>query len=79
MSRSPFDLTMSRRHVEGVLEITGGADCPPQIVTFLSARGWGNLNNEVFAHGAKGFNGMSWEQALAIEFYEFITIGGSAP
>lgn len=45
-------------------------------MTFLSMRGWKSEDSTHVSHEAKGHHWMSWEQAMACEFYEFITIGG---
>lgn len=52
---------------------------PPDIHGFLNSRGWSEVSNtpaDRFSNVAKGRNGFTWEQAMACEFYEFITLGG---
>jgi hypothetical protein len=54
------------------------ANTPQNIWTFLAGRGWTEYggNVDVWKHEAKSQFGFTWEQAMAFEFYEFITIGG---
>lgn len=55
---------------------------PGDINNFLMSRGWlrdyftsmGNADR--WTHEQKGRHRLEWAQAMAIEFYEFITIGG---
>lgn len=52
---------------------------PGDIATFLLDRGWVEVSNtpdDQWSHAPKGRAAMSWEQAVACEFYEFITLGG---
>lgn len=51
---------------------------PPDIQVFLNSRGWIEYGpfDDVWKHDGKKRIDMSWEQALACEFYEFITLGG---
>jgi hypothetical protein len=51
------------------------AQCPGDIYTFLTSRNW-SKNGDDWQHLEKGRYSMTWEQAVACEFYEFITIGG---
>lgn len=56
-------------------------ECPPDIRSFLGSRGWqmvhtGMGNTEGWQHSSKTRATMTWEQAMACEFYEFITLGG---
>lgn len=54
------------------------ANTPQDVWTFLSARGWVEYggNEDVWKHEPKARFGFTWEQAVACEFYEFITLGG---
>jgi hypothetical protein len=69
--------------VSRVLSISAGnltvhddaAPCPGDIHTFLTARAWSN-NGDDWQNQQKGRYSMTWEQAVAVEFYEFITLGG---
>lgn len=54
---------------------TNEPDTPDDIETFLRARGWIQASPR-WQHDDKRRYFMTWEQAVAIEFYEFITIGG---
>lgn len=53
---------------------------PADITNFLISRGWTEYGpfDDVWKHTAKGHSELSWEQAMAIEFYEFITLGGAS-
>lgn len=53
-----------------------GIPAPTDITTFLQSRGWQANGGYDWQHHAKARWNMTWEQALACEFYEFITIGG---
>lgn len=69
---------MSSYHLEPGDQITIGSPespAPSDIQTFLTGRGWNTVGTR-FQHNAKDRWHMTWEQAVAIEFYEFITIGG---
>ena len=48
---------------------------PNQIYSFLQARDW-SMQDDHWEHTFKHHYAMTWEQAMAIEFYEFITLGG---
>lgn len=52
------------------------AGAPTDVRNFLGGRGWAMVYGERWEHDAKGRPSMTWEQAMACEFYEFITIGG---
>lgn len=52
------------------------ASCPGDIHSFLTARYWSN-NGSDWQNHQKGRSNMTWEQAVAVEFFEFITIGGA--
>lgn len=68
----------SNYHVNPGDTITLGThenDAPDDIERFLRARGWIQVSPR-WQHDGKSRFFMTWEQALAIEFYEFISIGG---
>jgi hypothetical protein len=48
---------------------------PADIASFLRSRGWYADCGE-WNHMEKNRVRMTWEQAMACEFYEFITLGG---
>jgi hypothetical protein len=50
---------------------------PGDVASFLGERGWGSDNDMThwYRDQLSGFY-YSWEQAMAIEFYKFITLGG---
>lgn len=53
---------------------------PIDVQNFLFARGWtevGPSSQDLWTHNGKQRFVMTWEQAMAIEFFEFITIGGA--
>lgn len=52
------------------------ADCPYDIVDFLNGRGWTQNHSARWASTNYVHNEMTWEQAVAVEFYRFITLGG---
>lgn len=54
------------------------ASTPPEMRTWLSQRGWvdNGGNEDLWRHEPKGRYNMRWEQAIACEFFEFITLGG---
>jgi len=54
------------------------APTPPGIHTLLYSRGWEEYgpDKDIWKHQGKAQFGFTWEQAMAYEFYEFITIGG---
>lgn len=52
---------------------------PADISAFLYGRGWNEVGNSItdrWRHVIKNRPNMSWEQAVAIEFYEFVSLGG---
>jgi hypothetical protein len=49
------------------------APCPPQIHTFLISRNW--TGSETYSNSMIGFHSMTWEQAVACEFFQFINLG----
>lgn len=51
---------------------------PSDISAFLEGRGWIEHGpfDDVWKHDGKVRFDMTWEQAMACEFYEFITLGG---
>jgi hypothetical protein len=54
---------------------THEVDAPDDVERFLRARGWTQVSPR-WQHSDKNRFFMTWEQAMALEFYEFITIGG---
>ncbi len=53
-----------------------GAVCPDEVREFLFARGWTNNYGDRWSMYLKYRESLTWEQAVACEFYEFITLGG---
>lgn len=45
---------------------------PTEIVVWMKARGWAE-QGDIFLHPLHG--DMTWEQAMAVEFYKFMNIG----
>ncbi len=60
------------------VEIPRYTECPRDVYLFLTGRGWGDMSNgdiTLFSR-PKSETLHTWEQAVAIEFYEFISLGG---
>jgi hypothetical protein len=53
-----------------------GAPCPFEIRPWLEGRGWTNQFGDRWYMYAKHRESFTWEQAVACEFYEFISLGG---
>lgn len=57
-----------------------GVEPPSEIRTFLNARGWTRSDSnglEGWFYGASSeLMGFTWEQAVAYEYYRFVTLGG---
>lgn len=64
--------------IDGVSPSIPPAPTPPEMWNWLSQRGWVEYGDveDFWKHEAKGRHSMRWEQAVACEFFEFITLGG---
>jgi hypothetical protein len=52
------------------------SEAPSDIGQFLEARDWIRVGEGHWQHSEKHRWHLTWEQAVACEFYEFITLGG---
>lgn len=76
---------MAQHHVVSGDTITLGqvypttVRCPDDIRIFLSAQGWATPwghSNDTVRFSRDTYQDFTWEQAMAVEFYKFITLGG---
>lgn len=77
---------MSRRHIHIPINIpqsvaqveSPGADCPTDVDLWLHSRGWLSHTDacgEVYTLRDTVYS-LTWEQAVAYEFYRFASLGG---
>lgn len=49
---------------------------PPEIRKYLESVGWTQSSEWPYWFYNEDFPALTWEQAMAIEYYKFVTIGG---
>lgn len=62
-------------HISHPIPLPGG-DCPLDVGDFLRTRGWHCFSSDEWQNHNYNNGTMTWEQAMAYEFYLFISLGG---
>lgn len=65
------------RHGSLEMDLPPHSPCPGDISHFLHERDWWQSSDSTGQYFEKQqYTRMTWEQAMAVEFYAFITLGG---
>lgn len=70
-------MSRSAHLVSADIEVPG-AEVPPDVREWLVSRGWsdGFVNGNLLWTASGNYMNLTWEQAVAVEMYRFITLGG---